>query len=152
MLAALSARPCLIGNAHEKRASRRFAAPSPENIGSQRRRQNVPCAFSRTWRGGDERRANGVRIVKKLLLAAALAVAAPSAANAVSITVGWWDWANGVGSGVTQIYTQPNGNLFTIQGNIFGPNFGGVLSALVTDNGYYESAINDIYASKAATA
>jgi len=90
--------------------------------------------------------------VKKLLLAAALAVAAPSAANAVSITVGWWDQANGVGSGVTQIYTQPNGNLFTIQGNIFGPNFGGVLSALVTDNGYYESAINDIYASKAATA
>jgi len=41
--------------------------------------------------------------MKKLLLAAALALAA-SAANAVSITVGWWDSA--VGGGVTPIYSQ----------------------------------------------
>jgi opacity protein-like surface antigen len=51
--------------------------------------------------------------VKKLLLAAALAVAAPSAANAVSITIGWWDHA--VGGGVTPIYSQNSGDLFTIQ-------------------------------------
>ena len=77
--------------------------------------------------------------MKKLLLAAALAVAAPSAANAVSITVGWWD--NVIGGGVTPIYSQNSGDLFTIQGNIFGPTFGGVLSALVTPDGYYESAM-----------
>jgi hypothetical protein len=88
----------------------------------------------------------------KLLLAAALAVAAPSAANAVSITVGWWDGA--VGGGVTPIYSQNNGSLFTLQGygsNFFGPTFGGVLSALVTPNGYYESAINNIFATNVGT-
>ena len=42
--------------------------------------------------------------MKKLLLAAALAVAAPSAANADSITVGWWD--ADTGGGVTQIFTR----------------------------------------------
>jgi hypothetical protein len=87
--------------------------------------------------------------VKKLLLAAALAVATPSAANAVSITVGWWD--NTVPGGVHQIYTQSTSNLFTIQGNIFGPTFGGVLSALLTPNGYYESAINNIFANNVGT-
>jgi hypothetical protein len=87
--------------------------------------------------------------VKKLLLAAALAVAAPSVANAVSITVGWWD--NGVIGGVHQIYTQNGTGLFTIQGNIFGPTFGGVLSALETPTGYYESAINDIFANSVGT-
>jgi hypothetical protein len=88
--------------------------------------------------------------MKKLLLAAALAVACPSAANAVSITVGWWD--NVVGGGVTPIYSQNSGDLFTIQGNIFGPTFGGVLSALVTPDGYYESAINNIFANNVGTA
>jgi hypothetical protein len=87
--------------------------------------------------------------VKKLLLAAALAVAAPTAANAVSITVGWWD--NGAIGGVHQIYTQNGTGLFTIQGNIFGPTFGGVLSALETPSGYYESAINDIFANTVGT-
>jgi hypothetical protein len=87
--------------------------------------------------------------MKKLLLAAALAVAAPSAANAVSITVGWWD--NGVVGGVHQIYTQNGTGLFTIQGNIFGPTFGGVLSALETPSGYYESAINNIFANTVGT-
>jgi hypothetical protein len=87
--------------------------------------------------------------VKKLLLAAALAVAAPSVANAVSITVGWWD--NGAIGGVHQIYTQNGTGLFTIQGNIFGPTFGGVLSALETPTGYYESAINDIFANSVGT-
>jgi hypothetical protein len=91
--------------------------------------------------------------VKKLLLAAALAVAAPSVANALSITVGWWD--NVVGGGVTPIYSQNSGNLFTLQGygyNFFGPTFGGVLSALETPNGYYESAINNIFATNVGTA
>ena len=91
--------------------------------------------------------------MKKLLLAAALAVAAPSAANAISITVGWWD--NVVGGGVTPIYSQNSGNLFTLQGygyNFFGPTFGGVLSALETPNGYYESAINNIFATNVGTA
>jgi hypothetical protein len=88
--------------------------------------------------------------MKKLLLAAVLAVTAPSAANAVAITVGWWD--NTVPGGVHQIYTQPTGDLFTIQGNIFGPTFGGVLSALLTPNGYYESAINNIFANNVGTA
>src|SRR6266566_4543407 len=91
--------------------------------------------------------------MKKLLLAAALAVAAPSVANALSITVGWWD--NVVGGGVTPIYSQNSGNLFTLQGygyNFFGPTFGGVLSALETPNGYYESAINNIFATNVGTA
>jgi hypothetical protein len=87
--------------------------------------------------------------MKKLLLAAALAVAAPSAANAVSITVGWWD--NSVGGPVTPIYSQNSGNLFTIQGFIFGPTFAGVLSAVVTPGGYYESAINNIFANNVGT-
>src|SRR6476660_2709705 len=87
--------------------------------------------------------------VKKLLLAAALAVAAPSAANAVSITVGWWD--NVVGGGVQQIYSQNSGSLFTLNGQWFGPTFGGVLSALETPNGYYESAINNIFATTVGT-
>jgi len=60
--------------------------------------------------------------MKKLLLAAALALAA-SAANAVSITVGWWDSA--VGGGVTPIYSQNSGNLFTLNGQWFGPTFAG---------------------------
>jgi opacity protein-like surface antigen len=55
--------------------------------------------------------------VKKLLLAAALTVAATSAANAVSITVGWWDSV--VGGGVTPIYSQNSGNLFTLNGQWF---------------------------------
>jgi hypothetical protein len=87
--------------------------------------------------------------VKKLLLAAALAVAAPSAANAISITVGWWD--NVVGGGVAPIYSQNSGNLFTLNGQWFGPTFAGVLSALETSNGYYESAINDIFATNVGT-
>jgi hypothetical protein len=98
--------------------------------------------------------------VKKLLLAAALAVAAPSAANAVSITVGWWDQSvSPIGPGsVKQTYTQPSFSLFTISNNFsqgtfpyFGPNFGGVLSALETPNGYFEAAINDIFARTAGT-
>jgi len=87
--------------------------------------------------------------MKKLLLAAALAVAAPSAANAVSITVGWWD--NVVGSGVHQIYSQNSGSLFTLNGQWFGPTFAGVLSALETPDGYYESAINNIFATTVGT-
>jgi hypothetical protein len=86
--------------------------------------------------------------VKKLLLAAALAVAASSAAHAVSITVGWWD--NVVGGGVTPIYSQNSGNLFTLN-QMYGPTFGGVLSALVTPDGYFESAINNIFATNVGT-
>jgi hypothetical protein len=74
-------------------------------------------------------------------------------AHAVSITVGWWDSSNGVGSGVTQIYTQTSFDLFTLDGKglpMFGPHFGGVLSALQTPDGYYEAAINDIFATSGA--
>jgi hypothetical protein len=83
--------------------------------------------------------------VKKLLLAAALAVVAPSAANADSIYVGWWD-ASQPNNGVTTVYWQPSYAQFTIQGQWFGPSFSGVLSALRTSSGYYESAINNIFA------
>jgi hypothetical protein len=89
--------------------------------------------------------------VKKLLLAAVLAVAAPSAANALSITIGWWNQSSG--GGVTPIYSQNSGNLFTLDGHglpIFG-TFGGVLSALVTPDGYYEAAINNIFATQFET-
>ena len=87
--------------------------------------------------------------MKKLLLAAALAVAAPSAANAVSITVGWWDGS--VGGGVTPMYSQNGGSLFTLNNVWFGPTFAGVLSALETPDGYYESAINNIFATNIGT-
>jgi hypothetical protein len=53
---------------------------------------------------------------------------------------------------VTPIYSQNNFGLFTLSGPIFGPTFGGVLSALETPDGYYESAINNIYASNVGTA
>jgi len=88
--------------------------------------------------------------VKKLLLATALAVAAPRAP--ISMTVGWWDAT--VSRGVTTVYSQNTGNLFTIQGwgpKFFGPTFGGVLSALETPNDYYESAINNIFATRDST-
>jgi hypothetical protein len=81
--------------------------------------------------------------VKKLLLAAALAVAAPSAANAVSITVGWWDQAGP--AGVTPLYSQNSFDLFTLKPTTFGPNFYGNLSALLTPDGYYESAIDNVF-------
>jgi len=84
---------------------------------------------------------------RSLLLLLAMLLTTP--AHAVSITVGWWDHA--VGGGVTPIYSQNSGNLFTIQGNILGPTFGGVLSAVLTPNGYYESAINNIFASNVST-
>ena len=87
--------------------------------------------------------------MKKLLLAAALAVAAPSAANADSITVGWWD--ADTGGGVTQIFSQNSFSLFTLSNVAFGPNFYGVLSALLTSDGYYESAINNIFTNNAGT-
>ena len=82
--------------------------------------------------------------MKKLLLAAALAVAAPSAANADSITVGWWDQAQAK-SDIHTVYTQSSFNPFTIQGQIFGPSFAGVLSAAHNGNDTYESAINNIF-------
>jgi len=82
--------------------------------------------------------------VKKLLLAAALAVPAPSAANADSITVGWWDQAQPK-LGIQTVYSQPSFNPFTIQGQIFGPSFAGVLSAAHNGNDTYESAINNIF-------
>jgi hypothetical protein len=41
---------------------------------------------------------------------------------------------------VTPIYSQNNFGLFTLSGPIFGPTFGGVLSALETPDGYYKSA------------
>jgi hypothetical protein len=85
--------------------------------------------------------------MKKLILVLATLLATP--ANATSITIGWWDQS--VGGGVTQIYSQNSTGLFTIQGNIFGPTFGGVLSALETPTGYYESAINDIFANNVGT-
>jgi hypothetical protein len=91
--------------------------------------------------------------MKKLLLAAALAVAAPGAANALTVTVGWWDQS--VGGGVTPLYGQNGGSLFTlgVNGNYvpFGPNFNGVLSALLTPDGYYESAINNIFTNTPGT-
>jgi hypothetical protein len=86
--------------------------------------------------------------MKKLLLAA-LAVAAASAANADAITVGWWD--HSTGGGVTQIYSQPSFNLFTLNNVCFGPTFCGVMSDLRTSNGYYESAINNIFATNVGT-
>jgi hypothetical protein len=94
--------------------------------------------------------------MKKLLLAAALAVAAPSAANADSITVAWWD--ADTGGPVTQIYTQNSFAPFTLNSGPgganyqqFGPNFYGVLSALLTSDAYYESAINNIFTNNAGT-
>src|SRR5262245_6250923 len=81
--------------------------------------------------------------MKKLLLAAALAVAAPSAAKADAIYVGWWDAS--VGGGVTQVYHQDSFAPFTITGQQFGPTFSGVLSALRTSGGYYETAINNMF-------
>jgi hypothetical protein len=94
--------------------------------------------------------------MKKLLLAAALAVAAPCAANAGSITVGWWD--ADTGGNVTTIYSQNNFNLVTLNSSPnganytqFGPNFYGVLSALLTSDAYYESAINNIFTNNSGT-
>jgi hypothetical protein len=84
---------------------------------------------------------------RSLLLLLATLLTTP--AHAVSITVGWWD--NVGPSGVTPIYSQNSGNLFTLNGQSFGPTFAGVLSALETSNGYYESAINDIFASNVGT-
>jgi hypothetical protein len=85
--------------------------------------------------------------MKKLLLAASLAVAAPSAAKADSIYVGWWD--NQLpNNGITTVYWQPSFDLFTIQGALFGPTYAGVLSAqgpLGMSGRYYESAINNIF-------
>jgi hypothetical protein len=80
--------------------------------------------------------------MKRLLLAAALTLAVPSA-QADSIYVGWWEAS--VGGGVTQVYSQQSFGLFTIQGQWFGPSFSGVLSALRTSAGYYETAINNIF-------
>jgi hypothetical protein len=54
--------------------------------------------------------------------------------------------------GVHQIYSQPNFNLFSLHGQIFGPTFAGWISDLRTPDGYYESAINDIFAMTAGTA
>ena len=84
---------------------------------------------------------------RSLLLLLATLLTTP--AHAVSITVGWWD--NAVGGGVTPIYSQNSGNLFTLNGQWFGPTFAGVLSALETPNGYYESAINNIFATNVGT-
>jgi hypothetical protein len=78
-----------------------------------------------------------------------LATLLTTLAHAVSITVGWWD--NVVGGGVTPIYSQNSGNLFTLNGQWFGPTFAGVLSALETPDGYYESAINNIFATNVGT-
>jgi hypothetical protein len=94
--------------------------------------------------------------VKKLLLAAALAVAAPSAAKAGAIYVGWWDPT--VGGGVTQSYHQDSFAPFTISSNFaagyqpFGPNFGGDLTAGRNPSGFYESSISDIFAVNNAAA
>jgi hypothetical protein len=82
--------------------------------------------------------------VKKLLLAAALTLAVPSA-RADSIYVGWWDAQQ---PSIHEVYHQNSYAPFTITGQ-FGPTFAGVLSTQ-TDFGangarYYEAAINNIY-------
>jgi hypothetical protein len=84
---------------------------------------------------------------RSLLLLLATLLTTP--ANAVSITIGWWD--HSLNDGIHQIWTQPNTDLKTLSGNIFGPTFGGVISVVET-NGYFESAINNIYASNPGTA
>lgn len=91
--------------------------------------------------------------MRKFLLAAIFACLT-TAANAVTIDVGWWDNINGIASGVTPVYHQDSGALFTRSGygsNYFGPTFGGVLSALAPGN-FYEAAINDIFATGVGTA
>ena len=81
--------------------------------------------------------------MKKLLLAAALAAAAPNVVNADAITVGVWDQAKPA-LGIQTIYSQNSFSLFTLSGQIFD-SFGGVLSAAYNGNGTYESAINNIF-------
>jgi hypothetical protein len=81
---------------------------------------------------------------KKALAGAVLATVALAAnANAASITVGWWNQSSG-GDAINTVYTQSNFNQFTLSGQNFG-TFNGVLTALKTPTGYYESAINDIF-------
>jgi hypothetical protein len=84
-------------------------------------------------------------MMKKLLLAAAALALANTNANALAITVGWWNESSG--GPVQQVYQQVGGSLFTLNGANFG-SFHGVLSALETSSGYYEAAINDIFATK----
>jgi hypothetical protein len=93
--------------------------------------------------------------MKTLLTTAALAASLTLAAipaKSDAISVGWWDNINGVPSGVTTIYSQPSYAPFTLDHVAFGPTFFGVLSALRTPDGYYESAINNVFTNIIGTA
>jgi hypothetical protein len=85
------------------------------------------------------------------LAAAALAAALTSPAKSDAIAVGWWD--NSLpDQGITTIYSQNSFDLFTLNHVAFGPTFFGVLSALRTPDGFYESAINDVFTNTIGTA
>jgi hypothetical protein len=83
--------------------------------------------------------------MRKLVLLSALLLATPAKAD--SIYVGWWDHQNAVqgDNSIHTMYWQPSYNLFTLNHVTFGPTYAGVLSALRTPNGFYESAINNIF-------
>ena len=84
-----------------------------------------------------------------LIIFAVLAVAVfistviRSEAKADMISVGWWNQSDAA-SGIHFVYNQPSFNQFTLTGQNFG-TFNGVLTALLTPNGFYESAINNIF-------
>jgi hypothetical protein len=84
-----------------------------------------------------------------LIIFAVLAVAVfistviRSEAKADMISVGWWNQSDAA-SGIHFVYNQPSFNQFTLTGQNFG-TFDGVLTALLTPNGFYESAINNIF-------
>jgi hypothetical protein len=85
---------------------------------------------------------------KLVLLLFALLLATPAKADA--IYVGWAD-GNNPAAGVTTLYSQPSYAPFTLATN-FGPYFAGVLSDQRTGSGFYESAVNNIYAVNNAAA
>jgi hypothetical protein len=74
-----------------------------------------------------------------VLLLSALLLATPAKADSIYVGYG-----QSPATGVTTTYHQDSYNQFTLV-QPFGPNFAGVLSALRRPDGFYESAINDIY-------
>ena len=88
-------------------------------------------------------------MLKKLALVAALALGSATA-HADSITIGYWDQANGLNSPIIPIITMPSFDLFTLNGQSFG-TMHGVLSGLRTVGGNYEVAINNIFSTGPGT-
>jgi hypothetical protein len=88
-------------------------------------------------------------VLKKLALVAALALGSATA-HAESITIGYWDQANGLNSPIIPIITMPSFDLFTLNGQSFG-TMHGVLSGLRTVGGNYEVAINNIFSTGPGT-